>query len=416
MTGHSGARDRARKFEQTVTATRSRRIKIAYLPLSLEPGGAERQMLVLAERLPRDRFQVELLVVSPTGPYAERASRAGIGVRSAGPTTLSGDPAPERFRARAATLLGLVKIARAGRYDVIDAWLYPLDVLMALTSPLIHRPIVISGRRNVERPERFGRFEGLVGSTSRRFTDIVVANSEAAARHAIATQGVDPAILRIIRNGVEIPGPIPTHERAARRRALGAADDEIIIGCVARYSSLKRLDLMLDAFSQVPADGARVRLELIGDGPLRAQLEAQVRVLGLADRVCLHGFEAMPERLYPAFDIVALASDREGLPNVLLEAGAAGCAIVSTAAGGAPEIVIDGRTGLLVPVNDADALTTALARLVGNPALRASLGAAARRHVATAFGMDRFVAEFATLYEDAVEHKRRKGASRLIGG
>jgi glycosyltransferase involved in cell wall biosynthesis len=185
-----------------------------------------------------------------------------------------------------------------------------------------------------------------------------------------------------------------------------------VIGCVARYDGRKRLDLLIDAFSRVARNGSRVRLELIGDGPLRGHLEGQVKGLGLGDRVCLHGFEAAPEHLYPAFDIVALASDREGLPNVLLEAGAAGCAMVATAAGGAVEIVIDGMTGLLVPVNDVDALAGALGRLVADPDLRVSLGMAARRHVAEAFGMDRFVAEFATLYEDAVDRRRRKRAGR----
>lgn len=396
-----------------VKSTERRRIKIAYLPLTVEPGGAERQMLLLAERLPRERFQVELLVLSRASPYAKQAIEAGLGVRSAAPGTWSVDQAHKTLATRVATLLGLVRIARSGRYDIIDAWLYPMDVLMALASPVTHGPIVISGRRNVEAHKRFGRLERIVRSVSQRLTGgVVVANSAAAARNAVANHGVDPAIVRIIRNGVEIPARMSGHERTARRHILGADEDDIVIGCVARYDPRKRLDLLIDAFSQVFQTETRARLELIGDGPLRGQLEAQVSTLGLDDRVCLHGFEARPEDLYPAFDIVALASDREGLPNVLLEAGAAGCAIVATAAGGAPEIVIDGRTGLLVPVNDADALANALRRLTDDPELRRSLGEAARRHVSDTFGIDRFVAEFATLYEDAVERRRQMASRR----
>jgi glycosyltransferase involved in cell wall biosynthesis len=113
------------------------------------------------------------------------------------------------------------------------------------------------------------------------------------------------------------------------------------------------------------------------------------------------------EPLYPAFDVVVQGSIREGLPNGLLEAGAAGRAIVATAAGGTPEIVIDGQTGLLVPVNEPAALAGAIRRVATDLTLRERLGGAAREHVESVFGMERFVAEFASLYETLVAGKRR---------
>ena len=112
-----------------------------------------------------------------------------------------------------------------------------------------------------------------------------------------------------------------------------------------------------------------------------------------------------PEPLYAAFDIVVQASSREGLPNALHEAGAAGRAIVATAAGGSGEIVLDGRTGLLTPVADRTELVRALHILVSDPDLRERLGLAARQHVAATFSMDRFVAEFAQLYEEQAASK-----------
>jgi glycosyltransferase involved in cell wall biosynthesis len=121
--------------------------------------------------------------------------------------------------------------------------------------------------------------------------------------------------------------------------------------------------------------------------------------------VRLHGSELNPEPLYAAFDITVQASSREGLPNALLEAGGAGRAIVATAAGGSGEIVLDGQTGLLVPAGDCVALVDALGRLVSDPGLRARLGNAAREHVTATFGMDRFVAEFAQLYEEMAASK-----------
>jgi glycosyltransferase involved in cell wall biosynthesis len=111
--------------------------------------------------------------------------------------------------------------------------------------------------------------------------------------------------------------------------------------------------------------------------------------------------------LHGAFDLFASASVAEGLPNSILEAAAAGVAIVATAAGGTVEIVADGSTGILVPVEDGAALEAALIRLAEDPALRSRLGAAARDHVSAAFGVDRFVRETADLYEEMALRKGR---------
>jgi glycosyltransferase involved in cell wall biosynthesis len=383
------------------------RLRIAYLPANLRPGGAERQMLSLAERLPRDRFAVDFLVLSGAGVYDERALAAGARIRSVGETPDPGSSAASKFIGRASKIFRYAALGRSGHYDVIDAWLYPADVLAAVMRPLTGTPVIISGRRNVDPQEAFGPAERPVGALVRRLTDVVVANSAAAAANAVARDRVSSAKVRIIRNGVLIPPLVGTVERALRRTAVGAGDADIVIGCVANFLPVKRHDLLIEAFGSIAATRPALRLVLVGDGPLRPAIERQVRDLGLVGRVRLLGNELNPEAFYPAFDIAVQASSREGLPNALLEAGAAGRALVATAAGGSAEIVIDGQTGLLVPTDSAPDLAIALARLVGDPELRARLALAARQHVETAFGMDRFVAEFGALYEELVAMKRK---------
>lgn len=377
-----------------------RRLRVAYLPPSLIPGGAERQMLSLAERLPRDRFEVEFVVLVGSGVYDERARASGLRIRVVGGAPTPGTRLPGRLRHRASKALRYATTMRARKYDIVDAWLYPADVLAALMRPLTRTPVVITGRRNVDPQQFFGLFERKVGSLVERLTDVVVANSAAAAENAI-NEGVTPQKIRIIRNGVLRRPRVQASERQARRRALGLNDpDEVVIGCVANYLPVKRHDLLIEVFANLLGQGHPLRLVLVGEGPLRPALERQIRDLGLEARVRLHGSALEPEPLYAAFDIVVQTSRREGLPNALLEAGAAGRAIVATAAGGSGEIVLDGRTGLLVPVDDRLALERSVYRLVSDSSLRERLGVTAREHVTTTFGMDRFVAEFANLYEE----------------
>ena len=384
------------------------RIRLAYLPASLRPGGAERQMLALAERLPTDRFQVDFLAIVGRGSYDDRAEAGGLRVRALGSPARLQDGLARKGIKRVSKILNYVSFARRARYDIVDAWLYPADVMAALARPLTRTPVVMAGRRNIDPRNQFGIAEGLIGAATNRLTDVVVANSAAAAGLAVETQGVDPAKIRIIRNGVIVGEPASPEERALRRQELGATDDDILIGCVANYREVKGLDRLIEVVAALIRDGLPIRLELIGDGDLRRQLEQQIGATGLEHRICLHGsvLDVLP--LYAAFDVVVQASVREGLPNVMLEAAAAARPIVATAAGGTPEIIIDGQTGLLVPVEDSEAMAGALRRAVTDPTLRTRLGGAARDHVTTTFGMDRFVAEFADLYETLVASKQRR--------
>jgi glycosyltransferase involved in cell wall biosynthesis len=376
-----------------------RRLRVAYLPASLRPGGAERQMMALAERLPRDRFQVDFLAIVGHGSYDDRAVASGARVQALGVPSGPGESVVRKGIKRISKIQQYIQTVRKARYDVVDAWLYPSDVMAAFARPLTRTPVVIAGRRNVDPRNQFGIAERAVGAVTNRLTDMVVANSAAAAALAVETQGVAEDKIRVIRNGVIVPERASATERAVRRQELGATDDEILIGCVANYRDVKGLDGVISAVAGLIGEGLPLRLELIGDGDLRPQLERQIRELGLERQICLHGAVLDVEPFYPAFDVVVQGSLREGLPNVLLEAGASARAIVATAAGGSPEIVIDGQTGLLVPVNDLAALAAAISRVANDATLRHQLGEGAREHITAAFGMDRFVTEFATLYE-----------------
>jgi glycosyltransferase involved in cell wall biosynthesis len=380
-------------------------LRIAYLPPSLKPAGAERQMLALAEGLPRDRFKVDVLAMSGRGPYDERARAAGVRVKYIGVWPRPEASRFERIRGRAGKTARYLREARAGQYDVIDAWLYPVDIMAALFRPITHTPVIVTGRYNLRDLQPLNGPQRRINDMANRWVDAVVANSDAVAEDTRRHERIDPAKLRVIRNGVEPVEPLPAAEVESHRRALGVADDELLIGCVANYSPVKRHDLLIDAFAALRHEGHRIRLVMLGEGDMRGNLQRQIDALGLGDYARLHGRVTDPKPLLNAFDLVVQSSQSEGLPNSLLEAASAGRPIVATAAGGSGEVVIDGETGILVPINDVDALAAAMRRMITDPDLRARLGPAARRRAQTAFGMSRFVAEYAALYAELAEAK-----------
>lgn len=389
----------------------TRPLKVAYVLANLRAGGAERQVLALASRLPRARFTVDLIALIGAGPLDMHAREAGIKIHHAGSEPLGSRGRVRRVTGRAAKVGRLVSLVRRARYDIVDAWLYPVDVIATLTRPLHGAPVVIAGRRDLLPRDELGPLEGIAGFVATRFADVIVANSSAAAELAIQRHPRIAGKIRVIRNGVELIDPISDPRRQALRQSLGVAETDLVIGCVANYREVKQHGLLIRAFADLARLHPHTRLILVGEGPLRPQIEAQLVELGLERRVRVHGTALDPRPLYEAFDVVVQASRSEGMPNVVLEAAAASRPIVATAAGGTGEIVIDGQTGLLVPVGDASALTIALDRVVSDRELRRRLGPAARSHVERAFGMDRFVSEWADLYEDEMSRRRARTAT-----
>ena len=181
--------------------------------------------------------------------------------------------------------------------------------------------------------------------------------------------------------------PVQRFRNSAQRRSsardqLGLSHAEPVIGCVGRLVPLKNQRLMIDVLPTLLQAHPTLRLVILGDGELDAVLRQQAAAAGVAERVLFLGQRSDVADLLPAFDIFALPSRTEGLSIALLEACATGLAVVATAVGGNPEIIRHGETGLLIPVDDANALQDALLSLLGSAELRSQLGTAASVWVA----------------------------------
>jgi glycosyltransferase involved in cell wall biosynthesis len=170
--------------------------------------------------------------------------------------------------------------------------------------------------------------------------------------------------------------------------------------------AIKDLRTLVAAFAQAVASYPRLCLLLVGDGPERAILEDFIRTCGVADRVRTLGWTEDLSRVYATMDICALSSLNEGTPVALIEAMAAGKAVIATNVGGVPDVVKHEETGLLSPPGDAPALAAAMVRLAASPEDRRRMGAAGRQRAATRYSIDRLVDDIEALYQSALAEVR----------
>ena len=220
--------------------------------------------------------------------------------------------------------------------------------------------------------------------TLARLTDAIVAVSEEERRHALSL-GIVPKRVEVIPNGIARPA-IDGSARQRQRQQWSIPGHGVCIGTVGRLTRQKNVELLLRAAAEVLRTRPGSVLAVVGDGPLRRDLQSLATALGIAKSVRWLGAIDGPQAM-AAFDIFALTSRYEGFPYVFLEAMAAGLPIVTTAVGGARALIAHQASGFIVP---PDSIATHLALLADDPSLRLAMGASASARVA-AFSLDRMV-------------------------
>ncbi len=384
----------------------------------LNIGGPARHAAILDAGLRRRGF--ETLVVYGTSA-AEEGSLEGLVVGRALPAL----PLPELGRrispwSDARALIRLVRLVFRERPDIVHthtAKAGTLGRLAALAYNVTRRRrqrcLVVhtfhghvltgyfgwSGNLAVRSVERM-----LAKITDRIVTISVSQQTDIADRFAIAS----PRKTVVVPLGLELEpflklsGPEPD---AKRRWSFDA--DAVVFAYVGRFVPIKGLDALLEAFASAARSSPRLRLLMVGDGELRPFLEAQAKSLGVDTAVRFTGWQSDLPSIYAAADAVVLNSLNEGTPVAAIEAMAAGLPVIATSVGGVPDLVQDGRNGLLVPPRQADRMARAMLALAGDPTLRKRLGTTARLDVRERYAAERLVSEIAELYRNALRVKRR---------
>jgi len=234
-------------------------------------------------------------------------------------------------------------------------------------------------------------------------TDRLFAVCRDAAERFAALCAIPPMRFDVLYNGVDCARFAPVADRTALRRGLGFGIDELVILTVGSLVPVKGHALLLEAAARVLAEsGRRLRFLWLGDGTERDSLERRLGELGLGGRVLMPGgTDRVPEFLAAA-DLFVLPSHLEGMSNAILEAMASGLPVVAQAVGGNPELVVQGRTGLLSQCGDIDSMVDALGRLLANNQERVAMGQAARERAQQIFSLEAMLARYADFYREAV--------------
>jgi glycosyltransferase involved in cell wall biosynthesis len=352
-------------------------------------GGAERTTLTLIAGLDRSRWSPTLLHHATPALDAMVAEAAQMGVADLVV------PAMPDGGAGALAIPGFARVLRANRFDVFHAQLtWPLMAKFALATAVMCRvPAVLATVHSF--PEfTMTRPTALQQRALGRVVGRYIAVSRNVAEQLEEKIGIAHDRIVVVHNGVDVPAWLPKADPRLRAELAGP-DDLPVVLTAARLVHEKGIDVLLDAAALV----AHARFVIAGAGPEHDALAARIAALGLEGRVVLLGFRDDVKALLAAADIFVLPTRLEAFSISLLEALAAGKPAVASHTGGVPELIDDGVTGLLVPVDDAAAIATSVTRLIADPALRTRIGEAGRDSAMTRFTARRMTDGVTSEYE-----------------
>lgn len=363
---------------------------------SLQVGGGEQQVAGIAASLHRKGYRVTV-ACSTDGMLSDALTGQGVPVRILMPHLVK-----RRVSLSYARKLRL--LLREGQFDLVHAHVYASAAASALATLGTSVPLVVTQHSE---GTWSGRVARLVSRWTFRRAQRVIAVSQGIRNLLVTEYGVSPERVTVIPNAVT---PVDDEVKMPLDRSEGPT-----VGMVARLQPEKGVRVFLEAVPSILASVPACRFVIVGDGPLRAELEGRARELGVQDRVCFLGFQANARALVGKLDLLALPSLSEGTPLVVLEAMAAGVPVVASRVGGIPEQVRDGQEGLLVPPGDPAALSKACIELLRDPVRAREMGEAGRRLASSHFGYEAMVGRIETVYRLVLDAAAGRETVRRTG-
>ncbi|MGJ7915223.1 TIGR03088 family PEP-CTERM/XrtA system glycosyltransferase [Massilia sp. LXY-6] len=375
---------------------------VAHLIYRLDIGGLETLLVDAINRMPAHKYRHVVICLTDYTDFAERITRPGVAVHALHKPPGLGLGAHAR----------LFKLLRRLRPAVLHT--YNLGTIeYHATALLAGVPVRVHAEhgRDAGDPHGVNRKHNLLRRLLVPVIDRFVPVSRDLDRWLQEVVGIPAAKTLLIDNGVDTerfrpasdtpPASDPAEPWSAA--AGSSCGHPFVIGAVGRLQDVKHHAGLIEAFAllrhMLPEQSARLRLVLVGDGPLRARLEQQVAAAGLQDCVWLAGARSDVAPVMRSFSLFALSSIAEGTPVTMLEAMASGLPVVSTAVGGIPDLVLDGATGTLVPPRDPQRMAEALASYVRDQERARLHGSHGRERIERKYSIAAMLATYVDLYD-----------------
>ena len=383
-------------------------IPVLHIITRLIVGGAQENTMYTAARVDSDRFRVEVISGPQTGSEGSLIEEVGaLGVPLHILPTLLREIVPCQDLS---ALYSLRRLIRAGRFAIVHTHSSKAGILGRIAARLAGAPVIVHtvhgwsfhAHMSLHRRRLYVMLERFVA----RFTDAIVVVAQPDIDKGLA-EGIGRAgQYHLIRSAIPLEAFDPEAvDGTAVRRELGLPLDVPVLGNVGRFSAQKNPLAWVEVARRVAQAVPDVHFLLVGDGPLRAEVEAALAAAGIRERTILTGLRRDVPRLLSAIDVFLLTSLWEGLPRVIPQSLSMRVPVIANRADGTVEAIDDGITGFLCDPGCLDSMAEACSRLLRNPQLRREMGRRGRERAIQEFSLDRMVGDIEALYTDLLEQE-----------
>jgi glycosyltransferase involved in cell wall biosynthesis len=306
---------------------------------------------------------------------------------------------PCRGQVDRTAIAAIRKLVATTKADIVHAHGYKADIYVYFALRGSPTPFVSTCHNWIDNDltaSLYGRIDRFVLRSYAAIAAVSVA-----VKQRLLQAGVREDKIHRVRNGIDLR----PFDNAAPSRGDTSSEHLPTVGLVGRLGHEKGVDIFVRAAALVRKDYPSTKFVVVGDGPDREKLESLIDELGLRESVSMLGRRGDMPSVYASLDILVSSSRLEGLPMTILEGMASRLPVVATSVGDVPTVVLDGRTGVLVPTENVEDLASAILRLLRDPEMRKRLGAAARKLVEEEFSATRMCTDYLAVYESATNQK-----------
>ncbi|MBX2857599.1 MAG: glycosyltransferase family 4 protein [Cellvibrionaceae bacterium] len=366
------------------------KIKLLHITFDMNIGGTEQVIRNLIEGLDAAAYESSVLCVDgEVGPWGKDLQAKGIKH-----FCLQRQPGFD---------LELVKqvrkIIRENQFDIIHCHQYT-PFTYGWFGRLMASPKIVFTEHGRFYPDFSSWKRKIINPVLQSATSAITAISAATKQALVDYENFSAKRIEVIYNGIaDASSTMSQHMRTD----LQLERNQLVFGTISRLDPIKNHKMMLNAFAEVLQSYGDCRMLIVGDGPIRAELESQAAQLGIAEHTIFTGFQPQPKHYLAIMDVFLLPSFSEGTSMTLLEAMSFSKPSIATAVGGTPEILTHGESGLLIDNDDQPGLVQSMLELAGDPKRCNALGAGARQAYETRFTIANMVDEFQQLYQELLQ-------------